>query len=92
MKLRNFLKFRGVDIRGVQEKELEIAVDLYKMEASKISFNDIENAVAFENMSVSGGDILENGIRRTVRVLGEFKDPLALEILSSNKKKETSFT
>ena len=49
----------SVDIRGVQEKELEIAVDLYKMEASKISFTDIENAVAFENMSVSGGDILE---------------------------------
>ena len=68
----------GVDIRGVQEKELEIAVDLYKMEASKISFTDIENAVAFENMSVSGGDILENGIRRTVRVLGEFKDPLSV--------------
>jgi len=68
----------GVDIRGVQEKELEIAVDLYKMEASKISFTDIENAVAFENMSVSGGDILENGVRRTVRVLGEFEDPLAV--------------
>ena len=48
------------------------------MEASKISFTDIENAVAFENMSVSGGDILENGVRRTVRVLGEFEDPLAV--------------
>jgi len=49
----------SVDIRGVQEKELEIAVDLYKMEASMISFTDIENAVKFENMSVTGGDILE---------------------------------
>ena len=77
----------GVDIRGVQEKELEIAVDLYKMEASKISFTDIENAVAFENMSVSGGDILENGIRRTVRVLGEFKDPLSVsDIIVKHEK------
>ncbi|MDA9057347.1 efflux RND transporter permease subunit [Flavobacteriaceae bacterium] len=77
----------SVDIRGVQEKELEIAVDLYKMEASKISFNDIENAVAFENMSVSGGDILENGIRRTVRVLGEFKDPLAVRDIIIKQEK-----
>ena len=77
----------GVDIRGVQEKELEIAVDLYKMEASKISFTDIENAVAFENMSVSGGDILENGIRRTVRILGEFKDPLSVrDIIVKHEK------
>jgi multidrug efflux pump len=77
----------SVDIRGVQEKELEIAVDLYKMEASKISFNDIENAVAFENMSISGGDILENGIRRTVRILGEFNDPLAVRDIIIKQEK-----
>ena len=77
----------SVDIRGVQEKELEIAVDLHKMEASKISFNDIENAVAFENMSVSGGDILENGIRRTVRILGEFNDPLAVRDIIIKQEK-----
>jgi len=64
----------NVDIRGVQEKEVEVAIDLYKMEASQISFTDIENAIAFENMSVSGGDILQNGVRRNVRVLGEFKN------------------
>ena len=69
----------GVDIRGVQEKELEIAVDLYKMQASEISFSDIENAVAFENQSVSSGDILENGIRRNVRVVGEFDNPSNVE-------------
>lgn len=57
------------------------------MEASKISFNDIENAIAFENRSVSGGDILENGTRRTIRVVGEFKDPLRVKniIVKSEK-------
>lgn len=77
--IEKLTEISGVDIRGVQEKELEIAVDLYKMQASEISFNDIENAVAFENQSVSSGDILENGIRRNVRVLGEFKDPSNIE-------------
>jgi len=69
----------SVDIRGVQEKEIEIAIDLYKMEASKISFTDIENAIAFENMSISSGDILQNGLRRNVRVLGEFKNAKEIE-------------
>jgi len=77
--IEELTEISGVDIRGVQEKELEIAVDLYKMQASKVSFNDIENAVAFENQSISSGDILENGTRRNVRVLGEFKDPSNLE-------------
>ena len=62
-----------VDIRGIQDKEMEISVDLYKMEISKISFSDIAQAIQNENMTVSGGDLLENGLRRNVRVLGEFK-------------------
>ncbi|AOR26511.1 copper transporter [Formosa sp. Hel3_A1_48] len=77
--IEELTEISGVDIRGVQEKELEVAIDLYKMQASKISFNDIENAIVFENQSISSGDILENGIRRNVRVTGEFKDPLAIK-------------
>jgi multidrug efflux pump subunit AcrB len=68
-----------VDIRGIQDKEVEISVDLYKMETSKISFNDIAMAIQNENMTVSGGDLLENGIRRNVRVIGEFKSAKEIE-------------
>ena len=85
--IEKLAEISSVDIRGIREKELEVAVDLYKMEASKISFNDIENAIAFENRSVSGGDILENGTRRTIRVVGEFKDPLRVKnIIVKNEK------
>jgi len=62
-----------VDIRGIQDKEMEISVDLYKMEVSQISFNDIGTAIQNENMTISGGDLLEEGLRRNVRVIGEFK-------------------
>ena len=51
--IEELTEISGVDIRGVQEKELEVAIDLYKMQASKISFNDIENAIVFENQSIS---------------------------------------
>ena len=86
-KIEELSEISSVDIRGIQEKELEIAVDLYKMEASMISFTDIENAVKFENMSVTGGDILENGVRRTVRVTGEFEDPLSVRNLIVKQEK-----
>lgn len=62
-----------VDIRGIQDKEVEISIDLYKMEISKISFGDIEQAIQSENVTVSGGDLLESGIRRNVRIIGEFE-------------------
>jgi len=68
-----------VDIRGIQDKEMEISIDLYKMQISKISFNDIAGAIQNENMTVSGGDLLENGIRRNVRVIGEFKSSKEIE-------------
>ncbi|SNR73495.1 efflux RND transporter permease subunit [Lutibacter flavus] len=68
-----------VDIRGIQDKEMEISVDLYKMEISQISFNDIAGAIQNENMTVSGGDLLENGIRRNVRIIGEFKSAKEIE-------------
>jgi multidrug efflux pump subunit AcrB len=68
-----------VDIRGIQDKEMEISVDLYKMEISQISFNDIAMAIQNENVTISGGDLLENGVRRNVRVIGEFKTAKEIE-------------
>jgi len=63
-----------VEIRGVPEKELRISLDLPKMEARKVSFDDVANAVQAENVSVSGGEVLVDGLRRTISVNGEFTD------------------
>lgn len=71
-KMEALTEISKVDIRGVQDKEVSIAVDIHKMEALKINFNDIENALRGENMTLSGGDILTDNFRRTVRVVGEF--------------------
>ena len=85
--IESLTEISGVDIRGVQEKELEVAIDLYKMQASKISFTDVENAIAFENQSISSGDILEDGTRRNVRVVGEFVDPLKVKDIVVKREK-----
>lgn len=70
--IENLPEISKVEIRGVEEKEVKIEVDMHKMEAMQISFQDIENAVASENLTISGGEILTENQRRTVRVSGDF--------------------
>lgn len=67
------------EIRGIDEKEVKIKVDPYLLEARNINFTDIENAVKTENVTLSGGNVLTDGIRRSIRVIGEFTDPQQLE-------------
>ncbi|THH39899.1 efflux RND transporter permease subunit [Neolewinella litorea] len=64
----------AVNLKGVQEREIEIAVDARRMESLQISFADIENAITGENLTLSGGEIVNNGVRRAIRVVGEFED------------------
>ncbi len=69
----------SVDIKGIQDKEVEIAIDLNKMESMQLNFDNIADAVKFENITLSSGDLKEKGMLRNVRVLGEFKDPKQIE-------------
>lgn len=77
-----------VDIRGVQEKEVKVKVDVQKMESMEISFTDIENAIAYENTTISGGDILVDDIKRTVRTVGDFEDWKDIENLIIKQEKQ----
>jgi len=62
-----------VDIVGALEREIQINADMFKMQASQISMNDIANAIAYENMTISGGVVSTDGIRRSLSVKGDFK-------------------
>lgn len=85
--IEKFQEVSKVEIRGVDEKEVKIKVDPFKLESRKVTFNDIENAIASENITLSGGNVVADGLRRNVRVLGEFTDPDQLaEIVISNEE------
>lgn len=68
-----------VEIRGIDEREVKIKVDPYELEARQLNFGDLESAIQAENVTLSGGNILDDGIRRNIRVVGEFNDPRQLE-------------
>ena len=77
--IEDLAEIKKVDIRGAQEKEVEVAVDIYKMMAAKVSFNDITSAISNGNVTMSAGNFITSGQRRTVRIIGEIEKPSALE-------------
>ena len=72
-------QIKKVDILGVDDKEVEIAVDMFKMTAAQVNFDEIQNAVKYENMTLSGGNLVSEGSRNNIRIVGEIKDPKELE-------------
>ena len=71
-------EIKKADIRGAQDKEVEVAVDIYKMMAAKVSFNDVLQAIQGGNVTMSAGNLIASGQRRTIRILGEIESPGAL--------------
>ena len=68
-------EIKKVDIRGAQDKEIEVAVDIYKMMSAKVSFDDITNAINRGNVTMSAGNFITSQQRRTIRIIGEIKSP-----------------
>lgn len=77
--IESLQEIKQVDIRGAQEKEVEVAVDIYKMMAAQVSFDDIINTIGNGNTTISAGNLITSGQRRTIRIVGEIDDPNELE-------------
>ncbi|MFK8039458.1 MAG: efflux RND transporter permease subunit [Crocinitomicaceae bacterium] len=71
-KIEDLQQISEVDIRGIQEQEMKIELDRYKAESRDISFQDVETAIGQENLTMSGGEILDGKTNRTVQIKGEF--------------------
>ena len=73
--IEDLSEIKKVDIRGAQDKEIEVAVDIYKMMAAKVSFDDITNAINRGNVTMSAGNFIISQQRRTIRIIGEINSP-----------------
>ncbi|MDY7395996.1 efflux RND transporter permease subunit [Aureibaculum sp. 2210JD6-5] len=76
--IEDLTEIKKADIRGAQDKEVEVAVDIYKMMAAKVSFSDVIGAINNGNVTMSAGNLIASGQRRTVRILGEIESPAEL--------------
>jgi len=73
-KIETLPQITRVDIAGALEREIQINVDLYKMQAAGINYNQIEQLVKYENIIISGGQLDAGDLKRTLRINGEFTD------------------
>ena len=72
-KIEGVKEITRVDIVGALEREIQINADIFKMQAARVTFSNIEQAVAAENLTISGGSININGTKNTVRLKGQFQ-------------------
>ncbi len=73
-KLESMKEIKKVDIIGALEREIQINVDMLKMQSAQISMTDIMRAIQSENLTIPGGSVNMDGIRRSIKVTGEFKN------------------
>lgn len=64
---------KRVDMVGALEREIQINVDLFKMQAAGMTFGDIEQSVGYENVSATAGELSMNNQKRIVSIRNEFK-------------------
>ena len=53
---------------------MRIEVDPIKAQSVNVTLSDIQNAVGSENQTIPGGEILMDGVRKTIRIEGEFRN------------------
>ncbi len=77
-KFETLTEVNKVDIVGAPEREIQIEVDPLKMEKAMLSFTDISNAIAYENMNISGGQLEVGEMNRALRVKGQLASSLQI--------------
>ncbi len=72
-KIESMKEITRADIIGALEREFHIDIDLFKMQAAGLTFSDVENSIKGENVNISGGEYVADGVRRNIRLISEFK-------------------
>ena len=72
--IESYPEITKVDIVGTLKREVQINLDLYKMQAAGLTFYDVQSSIQGENVNISGGELNVDNVRRTIRVKGEFSN------------------
>ena len=70
-RIESLSEITRVEIGGALTREIQVDVDMYKMQAASLTFRDISQAISTNNMTQSGGNIDLQNMSRTIRVVGE---------------------
>lgn len=68
-------EIKETPISGIGDKEVLVALDIYKMTAAQVSFNDVASRIGGDNKTVSAGNFINDEQKVSVRVVGEITSP-----------------
>lgn len=88
-------EFEGLDeiseakIRGIEEREIQINVDPYRLDAVGLTFDDIAVAVQTENITIGAGEFTSDNTRRIIRTVADYQNvaEIANTIIKINEGK-----
>lgn len=72
-KIEELKEVKEAKMVGALEREIQVNVDMYKLSAAGFSFQNIENAIAYENMSSTPGQVSMNNKKRILTIRNEFQ-------------------
>ena len=86
-RIETLKEIRRADIVGSLDREIQINVDLYKAALAGVSMNDIFGAISTENVIVPGGQLSVDGMKRSLKVSGEYDNAnqIANTVVGSTK-------
>jgi HAE1 family hydrophobic/amphiphilic exporter-1 len=83
----------AVELVGERKREIEIRTDSYTLEAYGLTLDQVASVVQSSNQSISGGSIVEMGLRYTIRGVGELESLEELKnLIIAYKVSETGKT
>jgi multidrug efflux pump subunit AcrB len=73
-RIEGFKEINEAKMVGDLEREIQVNLDIYKMQAAQLTMGDVSRAIGSENISITLGQIPMDGMKRTLNVKKEFKD------------------
>jgi multidrug efflux pump len=74
-RIEDMKEIKRVDLVGALDREIQINVDMFRLQAAGLTFDDIERTIASENISATAGQISQNNQKRILSLRHEFRTP-----------------
>ncbi|GAB4135728.1 MAG: efflux RND transporter permease subunit [Bacteroidia bacterium] len=72
-RIESLKEITRVDMVGALDREILVEVDMYRLQSLQMTIGDIQRAIQYENMNISGGNITTDGVKRTLTLKKEFR-------------------
>jgi multidrug efflux pump len=85
--IESIKQIRKVEIVGALTREIQINIDMFKLAGAGVSLDDVQQAIASENVIIPGGQLAVDGMKRSLTVNGEYNNAteIANTIIGSTK-------